>query len=316
MRQLLLLMFVLCLGVGTARAEVSMSNPVSLERIPIPSTTCGYPCNRVAVIFIHGITGDRTTWVNGTADWPQLLAEDTALRREIGDMDVFRVEYYSTRNDGPSVPSISKALAKKLDDVLFGRGYSKIVMVCHSLGGIFCREHLLHVKLRWGHPYLSLFKATIALGTPLKGSDQADRWIIRASANEQVRVLRPIDVNDFLALLNNSTEEFTEKRETLGCPEVQFYAGYEKQDTPLIPGTSRPAWRIVTKTSATAGVNIRNVEGFDKDHFELVKPADRSDRVYEWVAGILRTCGPNGGTCSEPLSSMCGRPPWLTLRPQ
>jgi hypothetical protein len=141
----------------------------------------------------------------------------------------------------------------------------------------------------------------------------ANLLLVRASANEQVRALRPVDVNDFLQLLANSTEEFTQKRETLGCPEVQLYAGYEMRDTPLIEGVPLPKWRVVSERSATAGVSGQHTEGFDKDHRELVKPADRSDAVYNWVRGILRTCRPNGGSCSAAISSRCGRPSWLSI---
>jgi len=285
-----------------------MDNPVSLDllsRTPL-DPNCTYPCGRTAVIFIHGITGDRSTW--GT--WPELLRDDQALKEEIGIFDVYLVGYYSSLNEGPSVPSISRALGRLLDDRLFRKGYSKIVLICHSLGGILCREHLLHVKLRWGHAYLSLFRATITLGTPLQGSEQANRWIVRASANEQVRVLRTIDVNDFLQLLDNSTQEFTEKRETLGCPELQLYAGYETLETPLIEGTPLPKWEVVSKASATHGVPSARQQGFDKDHRQLVKPTNRGDLVYKWVAGILRACR-EGGICSTPIPAGCGRPPWI-----
>src|SRR6201988_1453485 len=103
-------------------SELSMDNPVSLDPVPrtVPNANCAYPCNRVAVIFIHGINGDSTTWRNGQSEWPKLLADDLPLQAEIGvDFDVYQVSYYSRLNEGPSVPKISKTLAKKLDDMLF-----------------------------------------------------------------------------------------------------------------------------------------------------------------------------------------------------
>ncbi len=321
MTRLLLTVMIILVAASPGVAQPSMQDPVQISdigRTP-PDGPCQYPCNRVAVIFIHGINGDSTTWKNGDVEWPKLLADDSDLQTELGtELDVYRVDYYSQMTEGPSVPTISKELAARLDQKLFGRplggrGYSKIVLVCHSLGGILCRNYLLHVKLRWGHAFLSLFRATITLGTPLEGSDRANVWYVRLSANEQVRVLRPVDVNDFLQLLANSTEEFTQKRETLGCPEVQLYAGYEMRDTSPIEGMPIPKWRIVSKESATAHVSDQNTKGFDKDHRELVKPADRSDAVYSWVRGILRTCRPNGGSCSAAIGGRCGRPSWLSI---
>jgi pimeloyl-ACP methyl ester carboxylesterase len=306
---------------GPGFSQLSMDNPVSITPIPrtVPDPGCHVPCERVAVIFVHGITGSSTTWKNGEIEWPKLLADDRELQAEIGvDLDVYRVDYYSYLNEGPSVPRISKALSQELDSQLFGepfqgKGYTKIVMICHSLGGILCREHLLHVKLRWGHAFLSLFRATITLGTPLRGSTLANLWIVRASGNEQVRVLRPDDVNDFLQLLANSTEEFTQKRFTLNCPEISFYAGFEQNDTPLIEGTPIPTTRVVSEESATQGIPLLRTRGFAKDHRQLVRPANRSDEVYRWVADILRECR-LGGACSAPIGLDCGRPAWLHMQ--
>jgi triacylglycerol esterase/lipase EstA (alpha/beta hydrolase family) len=158
------------------------------------------------VIFVHGFNGDWTTWRNGSVEWPKLLADDP----EIGsDIDVYRLDYFSTLAEGQSVPKLSTIIGQQLDQKFFGdradahpqTAYRKIVMVCHSLGGILCRNYLLHVKLRWGHQFLSLIGATITLGTPLRGADLANFVVLRLSSqNEQLRVLRPEDVNDFLQI--------------------------------------------------------------------------------------------------------------------
>jgi len=143
-------------------------------------------------------------------------------------------------------------------------------MVCHSLGGILCRNYLLHVKLRWGHQFLSLMRATITLGTPLSGSELANFLVL--SSNEQSRVLRPQDVNDFLQLLNESTAEFELKRNYLSCPPIVLYAGYAKHDTPLVEGVPVPFYRVVPQDSATLDVDARYTKGFEMDHRQLAKP--------------------------------------------
>src|SRR5260370_42569678 len=78
------LIFLLTSGPGLSQ-ELSMNNPVSFTLIPptVPKPTCGYPCNRIAVIFVHGITGDSKTWKNGEVEWPKLLADDSGLQNEI-----------------------------------------------------------------------------------------------------------------------------------------------------------------------------------------------------------------------------------------
>lgn len=285
-----------------AFSEPTMAETVTLKRVS--ETPCSAPCNRVAVIFVHGITGDSNTWKNQASDWPLLLAKDPAIG---SDLVVYRVDYYSRRNEGPSVPSLSKKLGMILDDELFRDGqYSKVIMVCHSLGGILCRGYLLHVKLRWGHAYLSLFRAVFTLGTPLEGSSLAN--FVTISRNEQFRVLRPKQKNDFLQLLENSTDEYLEKRGMMGCPDIQFYAGFETLPTPLREGFSFPSAILVTRQSATKRSQISM--GFLKNHIELVKPADRNDAVYRWVQENIQTC--QRGNCDRPIEIMCGRPPWLS----
>jgi hypothetical protein len=199
-----------------------------------------------------------------------------------------------------------------LDDLLFRQGkYKKIVLVCHSLGGILCRSHLLHVKLRWGHAYLSLFPASFTFGTPLLGAHIAN--FLRVSANAEARALTPAEANDYLQLLMNSTEEFNEKRETLGCPELLFYAGYEQQKTPASNSLPHVKVLVVPKESATAGVPDGRIKGFPKDHRQMVKPADRTDDAYRWVRDVLKACRSNDESCGKPVQAYCGRPPWLRL---
>jgi hypothetical protein len=180
MRNVVFVALLLC-SYLPARAEVSMEHPVEIldiHRSP-PNLPCAHPCNRTAVLFVHGFNCDRTTWQNGDMQWPKLLADDP----QIGpDLDVYRLDYFSRLTQGPAVPKLTKIIAEQLDQKFFGNSadpnpqtaYSKIVMVCHSLGGILCRNYLLHVKLRWGHQFLSLMRATITLGTPLSGAELAN----------------------------------------------------------------------------------------------------------------------------------------------
>src|SRR5262249_53091810 len=150
-----------------------------------------------------GFGGDNTTWKNDATgnDWLTLLTSDPELAN---DIDVYRVNYFTPHVSdlgsiaALSVPQISEVLAKKLDDLLFEEGkYKKVVLICHSLGGILCRSHLLHVKLRWGHTYLSLFPASFTFGTPLLGTAIANF----VSLNIQARALTPAEGNQYLQLL-------------------------------------------------------------------------------------------------------------------
>jgi hypothetical protein len=164
-----------------------------------------------------------------------------------------------------------------------------------------------------------LIRATITLGTPLSGVGLANFLVL--SSNEQGRVLRPQDVNDFLQLLNESTAEFEEKRNYLSCPRIVLYAGYEEDDTPLVEGIPIPFYRVVPRDSAIAGVDTSYTKGFKMDHRQLAKPADREALQYKWVKGILRACNsetrdvnPTTGEimeCGAQASNICGLPPWM-----
>src|SRR4051794_30301266 len=104
-----------------AAAAPTSSNIVTLSP---EQSTCNYPCGRVAVIFVHGITGDATTWTaTGQPSWPELLANDPLVGQKL---DVYRLDYFSQLNDGASASKISEKIGEKLDALLFNAGYSKI----------------------------------------------------------------------------------------------------------------------------------------------------------------------------------------------
>jgi hypothetical protein len=126
-----------------------------------------------------------------------------------------------------------------------------------------------------------------------------------------------------LQLLNESTEEFELKRNYLSCPRILLYAGYEKQDTPLVEGVPIPSYRVVPQQSATFGVDRSYTRGFEMDHRHLAKPGGRDAPQYEWVKNILQACksetrdislSPSTGEiteCGERASYICGQPPWM-----
>ena len=191
---------------------------------------CPTPCPRTAVIFIHGITGSKETWGSsaGNLYWPAMLASDAALAN---DVDIYQIDYDSTMFQGPPAVAIETDLEKFLDKLILERKYSKVIFIAHSLGGIFTRTYLLHVKHTYGHAALSRFRMVITLGTPNKGSSLANLGRLLTD-NEQIRVLRPIDVNDFQQLVNKSIREIQEKHD--GGPSLRTFAAFEKKPVSLL----------------------------------------------------------------------------------
>lgn len=282
----LLVLIALCLPVGAA-------TPVQIDIASDRVTNCVRPCDeKIAVFFIHGLTGDRTTWQNaGTHKFFQdLIREDPAL----DSADIYTISYPSGEFTGPALVQILSSLETKLDNII--RSYRRVVIVAHSLGGNISLAYMGHLKNRWGHLALGRVRLLITLATPFEGAAMAQSaaWV---SGNEQLRVLTPIQVNDFLQLLDHDKVDFTQKHLEQGCPVLQIYTAYEK--LPL-PGVGI----VVPQDSATDHSPL--AIGFDRTHISISKPADKNDEVYRWVAGLLKSCIDAGAACPPlPISPQC-----------
>ena len=250
---------------------------------------CAEPCDRAAVVFIHGYTGARETWTSGQAYWPALLAGDSDLKDRL---DIYSVVYDSFLFSGPPIREVVADLGKELDALMVQKRYAKVIFICHSLGGIIARQYLLHVKNRYGHTALGRFRLVITLGTPMQGSSLV-RLAELASSNEQLRVLGPIRTNDYLQLLIDTVRDFTAKHE--GCPSLKVFAAYEELG---VTGVGI----VVDKESAT--LDASEVKGFNRDHISLPKPAGTSDEVYVWAKRSMVDCLDGLGACpaaDEPI---------------
>lgn len=264
---LLLIHVVFC---STANAQASLEH--------VSARSCTAPCAAVAVIFIHGLTGSAETWVHSASgqSFPKMLADDPQVRDAI---DVYVLNYESLWNSGPPIVEVTKAVSRQLDPLLKDMRYSKVVFVAHSLGGNIANEYLAHVALRFGHAALSRFRLVMTLGTPFKGSSLAGLAGLYGG-NEQIRSLLDIRKNDFLQLLQESRGDYLKKKVNHQCAALDFDAGFETQRVgPLL---------VVDKDSATEGAT--RSQGFNKNHIDLAKPANRNDEVYLWVKGEIGNC--------------------------
>jgi pimeloyl-ACP methyl ester carboxylesterase len=271
MTRLFWLLFIQAALIFSANARVTILQEGNLN--------CPAPCPRIAVVFVHGLTGSRETWINVStgSSFPKLLAEDPALQDKL---DVYSVNYASLWNSGPPIAQVTRELSTELDHLFKDTRYSKIVFIAHSLGGNIARDYLAHVKLAYGHAALSRFRLVITLGTPFNGASLSN-FAYLFSGNEQVRSVIDIRRNDFLQLLEQTQTDYLTKKLNNQCNPLEFDAGYETQP---VGGLAL----IVTKESATVGAT-RN-EGFHKNHIELPKPPNRDDEVYGWVRNELLMC--------------------------
>jgi len=245
-------------------------------------------------VFFHGILGSRETWRNSaeTDYWPTMLAADPDIKERI---EVFRVDYDSFLfSSGPAMVDVSKAVADKLDTLFKRQKYRRAFLIGHSLGGNVARQYLLHVNNRYGHRALSTFRLVFTLGTPMEGSSLAT--IARlASANQQLRVLQPIRVNDFQQLLNATMDDLTAKHRGV-CPSLRVLSAFETKPVAVVG-------IVVSKESATKYAD--ESLGFDRDHFGLAKPADRNDSLYLWVKDNLLACTAERQPCDGSMTPNC-----------
>jgi len=290
-------------------------NPV-VRVDPVKGGECD-PCDRMAVIFVHGIGGSSTTtWTNTNGTyWPNVLANDP----EIGtNIDIYAVKYDSSLLwSKSSIIDIMKRIDLELDSFFYFHRYQKVSLICHSMGGIVCTSYLLHVKARYGHRVLAKFRLVFAMAVPYSGSEYANFRRIFKWSSAQTRILVPIDQNDFGQLLRLTTREILEKQRDQHCPLLTTYAGYEEQALQSYDSVPDSVLRrlnliIVKKESAIAGVNENNIRGFQRDHFTLVEPSGATDDVNIWVRDNLKACIDGTTVCKGRLQDAefneCGRP--------
>ena len=245
---LLSLISLLCLGCN--------ANADDIKLIPENVHECDVPCNRIAVIFFHGFTGSRETWTNSSTNfyWPIGLSNDPKLADKL---DVYRIDYTSNVWSGPSFNDIGNAIALAIDPLMIKRRYSKVVLIGHSLGGIVAEAYMMHVKLRYGHQALARFPLLITLGTPFLGSSLASLAHL-VDSNPQIRILVPIEENDFQQYVNQAWHDVGQKH--LACeafPDSQRaglinYAAYEGVSTPGVG-------IVVNRASATEHATLADL---------------------------------------------------------
>lgn len=291
-----LILLVLILSSGEAKTqEVDI-----VKLVTVHEGRCAKPCNRVAVIFIHGITGSRETWINTrtNAFFPALVSKDASLR---GNVDVYHLDYESFKFSGPDINMIGEAVATAIDPLMNRKMYRRVVLVGHSMGGLVAQAYLLHVKLQYGHQGLVRFPLFVTLSSPFHGSAHAS-FARLASANPQFRILVPINENDYQMLVNRSTDTAARKKAPRCGVKFQLdhFAAYETVGTKV---NLINIGLVVTKDSATG--NSEKPFPVAKDHLAIAKPKDSADEPYPWLRIILQNCVRRKGVCA-PRSSICG----------
>lgn len=268
--------------------------------VPIRPTCQTYlECkNAHAVIFIHGIYGDETTFSSvpisanprfagvPRINWPELIPPVISGKQ----VDVFVVKYETQlvawlKKNISTLDEVVYGVFKGIDNNVLNKSYSSIGIIGHSLGGNVATSYLHTVKTERGHDERARHSFIITLGTPTDGADIAAVGLL---AKGILLMHHPLLTslqtdNTFLRMLAYWRYSENGKASRFGCRPVHFYAGLE--------GTQTDGVQVVSKELAEfmrRGNMYAEYKTFPNlNHFELAKPPKNQD-VQDWVSGILQ----------------------------
>lgn len=238
------------------------------------------------VLFIHGLTGNESTWTNEKGQsFPQLLFTNSTLKK---NYDIGFFDYYSKIfsplpvkflgrlfnkiakiNSDPvelnlDVENISDILVTELE--VHCTDYNKIVIIAHSMGGLVAKSTAL--KLASKESSINISKL-ISLAVPHNGSSIATIVrLVAPYAHTQISDLAPLS-NKTTELSNSWLQDKTGK-----LPQIIYF--YGKYDL------------VVEQNSALGFSNEKQIAMFfEADHGNIAKPASTQESIYKAAEKIL-----------------------------
>ncbi len=228
------------------------------------------------ILFVHGITGDSTTWKNANGNFfPQLLLDNSNYIAE--NFDIATYEYFTALTDLFAASKEKyrffkdlikskthkkeknleiQELANNLSNHLrFTLGqYENIYVIAHSMGGLITKALITNELKEKGYTKIKFFAS---LAVPHLGAEKATLGIL-ISNNLQIDNLRP--VCDFIGQLNEKWIKLENKPTT-----KYFYGSYDPH---------------VTKASACAiEKDDKDVISVAEDHNSISKPENANSIV-------------------------------------
>jgi pimeloyl-ACP methyl ester carboxylesterase len=105
----------------------------------------------------------RSTWTNGSAYWPDLLAGDDVF----AGTSIYVHEYKTTfRGGGLSVDELAEDLKARLDADRVTQHY-QLIFIAHSMGGLVARDVLLKYRDLAAKTRFIFFLATPTTGAAI-----------------------------------------------------------------------------------------------------------------------------------------------------
>jgi Alpha/beta hydrolase family len=226
--------------------------------VGIPAMT-----GKLLILFVHGLGGGAGTW----GSFQRLLNADDALKGRIAI-----AEFTFPTRLVRWLPWVWKSaplqdLAKGLETEIRAKysTHSKILLVCHSLGGLIAKRVIVEaVKIGSVPP----IREVMFFATPHLGADIAS-WADRIShKHRHLKQLRKD--SDFIELVNEDWSTF----------KCEGYVG-----TTYVAGGQDA---VVSRQSARAGQSVRLEFIPDKGHIDIVKPANHLDTSFLLVKQVAQ----------------------------
>lgn len=236
------------------------------------------------VLFIHGFTGSKETWVNDKGqEFPRMLLEEEGIAEQF---DVAYITYYTSLIDLYGIKTKVNMLKRvfnfdtgiarknlgieKLGEFIEAvieyqcEAYENIVIIAHSMGGLVAKSYILsELQHRPAAPKVKLF---LSLAVPHSGSE----W---AKLGEKLfRNVQAVDLNPLSTVLSQINRAWVENPNTPRT--VCFYGQYDE---------------VVNEESAILlQVNKPEKVPCDENHNTITKPSDKERLVYVAVKSILQ----------------------------
>jgi Putative serine esterase (DUF676) len=246
-------------------------------------------CDRIdAIVFVHGIYGNKDTFVNSTThfDWPAKFPREVGSR----ELDVYQLNYDNAmagwaHGQNPNFDDLAKDVLIALKPLRV-RNYRTIGFVTHSLGGNVISTYIHSVKTKFGHPQRSQNAFVITLATPVLGSQWADvAHFLKSSLGMKDDFLESLRRDNlYLRMLEEFREQENEKAQRYICRPVNLHAAFEKQYLgPILVVSPDSAALPISKLVASP------IVGFPLNHNQMAKPKSQTDNLYKWVFDRIMT---------------------------
>ncbi|KAH7033044.1 uncharacterized protein B0I36DRAFT_104322 [Microdochium trichocladiopsis] len=279
---------------GTTRALVPAGNQIGL--FPIDENKAGHDCGAepVDIIAIHGLNGHPyTTWTHDTGS---MWLRD-ALPKYMPGCHVYTFGYaskWAANQSVATVPDFARSLLDALRNLREKMGETRrsTIFVCHSLGGIVCKQALVFAHMdqkRYGDVLDSTI-GVVFLGTPHCGSNLADlgvvlgRFVNILSATGTMGVIsNPIkrDLFDALTYDSESLQELDiSVRHLLG--KIMVISFYE---TLPLPPLKTP---VVSRQSAILGLPDEDILPLNLNHRDMCRFACETSECRSVCQAIRR----------------------------